>query len=576
MKIKAKLTIGVGLLFILIVLLAVVSTKYVNSLKKDTENILRANYNTLEYSRNMLIALDEMEMGDIALHKFETNLRKQQHNITEEGEKAATQKIEQHFQQLHTQPTDPKVHIDIRKDITELMRLNMAAIERKSDVAKQTASSAIIWISVTGMLCFLIAFILLVNLPGNIANPIKELTTSIRQIAAQNYHQRVHFEGHSEFGELARSFNTMAKKLEEYANSKIEHILKDKKRIETLINNMHDPVIGIDENQKVLFANQQALKITGLKTEQLIGKQIEEVALNNDLMRELTKNADHNETGRTGKGAIKIFADDKESYFEKEQIDISIIPTGEHSPQHIGQVILLRNVTTFKELDFAKTNFIATVSHELKTPISSIRMSLQLLSNKQVGELNEEQEGLLHNIQDDTERLLNITGELLNMSQVETGNIQLNKQAGDPLQMVKYALEATKAQIEQKQIQISCEAKESLPKIYVDIEKTAWVLINFITNAVRYSSEEGKIIVSVVHEANRLTFSVEDFGPGIENRYREKIFDRYFQIPGSNKTGTGLGLAISKDFIETQGGVIGVESTPGYGSKFYFSFPVGN
>ncbi|WP_410221328.1 ATP-binding protein [Pedobacter sp.] len=572
MKIKAKLTIGVGLLFILIVLLAVVSTKYVNSLKKDTENILRANYNTLEYARNMLIALDEMGTADMALYKFETNLLKQQHNITEEGEKAATQKIKQHFQQLRIKPVDPKVHVEIRRDITELMRLNMAAIERKSDVAKQTASSAIIWISVTGMLCFLIAFILLVNLPGNIANPIKELTTSIRQIAAQNYHQRVHFEGHSEFGELARSFNTMAKKLEEYANSKIEHILKDKKRIETLINNMHDPVIGIDENQKVLFANQQALKITGLKTEQLIGKQIEEVALNNDLVRELTKHVNH--TDRAGKETIKIFADDKESYFEKEQIDISIIPTGEHSPQHIGQVILLRNVTTFKELDFAKTNFIATVSHELKTPISSIRMSLQLLSNKQVGELNEEQQGLLHNIQDDTERLLNITGELLNMSQVETGNIQLNKQAGDPLKMVQYALEATKAQVEQKHVGIISEISENLPEIYVDIEKTAWVLINFITNAVRYSSEEGKIIVSVVLEANRLIFSVEDFGPGIENRYTEKIFDRYFQIPGSNKTGTGLGLAISKDFIETQGGIIGVQSKPGYGSKFYFSFPL--
>lgn len=141
----------------------------------------------------------------------------------------------------------------------------MEAINRKSDIADDTAQKAIVIISVTGSLCFLIAFILLVNLPSNIANPIKELTDSIKEIAGQNYKKRVHFESHNEFGDLAKSFNTMAEKLEEYSESKLDKILKGKKRIETLIDNLHDPVIGIDENKKVLFANEEALNICGLK-----------------------------------------------------------------------------------------------------------------------------------------------------------------------------------------------------------------------------------------------------------------------------------------------------------------------
>lgn len=571
MKIKTRLTFGVGLLFILIILLAGVSTKYVNSLKNDTKNILTANYNTLEYGRNMLLALDEIENNPLSIIQLEKNLEKQKDNETEEGEKKATSTLQTHFNALKLNPSSLTIQVLIRKDIVELMRLNMEAIERKSDIANQTADSAIIWISVTGSLCFMIAFILLVNLPGNIANPIKELTESIKEVAAQNYSRRVHFESHSEFGELANSFNTMAKKLEEYSNSKLDKILKAKIRIETLINNMHDPIIGIDENKKILFANNEALKISGLQNQEIIGKQIEEIALKNDLVRDLIKDISTTEKNTV---PLKIFANKKESYFEKEIVEINIIPTGEIKPEFIGYVILLRNITPFKELDFAKTNFIATVSHELKTPISSIQLTTAILNHQNTGTLNLEQQNLINSIKEDSDRLLKITGELLNMSQVETGNIQLNLQHSNPSLIVKYALETTKNQIEPKHIKIHSLIDENLPAINIDAEKTAWVLTNFITNAIRYSPENSEVIVSLKRDADQLVFSVTDVGSGIDDRYKERIFERYFQIPGSNRAGTGLGLAISKDFIETQGGQIGVISNPGLGSTFYFNLPL--
>lgn len=572
MKIRTKLTLGVGLLFILITLLTYVGAKSINALKNDTENILVANYNTLEYSRNMLLALDELSNDKGAIRKLEENLYKQQTNITEIGEKEATQNLRQHFAQLKINNFDRAIHLLIRKDITEIMRLNMEAIQRKSDVAKQTAASSTIGIAITGTLCFVIAFTLLINLPSNIASPIKKLTESIKQIAANDYSQRVYFEDHSEYGELAKSFNTMAEKLEEYNNSNLSQLLFEKKRIETLINNMQDPVIGLDENKKILFANDEALKVTGLKPEQLIGQQAQDVSLGNDLVRSLVKDLimPENIGNENKKQPIKIFANSKESYFEKEVIDIAIVPTGEKDKRHIGHVIVLKNITPFKELDFAKTNFIATISHELKTPISSIKMSTQLLENQKTGAINTEQKQLIDSIKDDSQRLLKITSELLNLSQVETGNIQLNLQKSTPYQILKFATEAVKVAAEQKQIQILTEVEENLPDVKADAEKTAWVLINFLTNAINYSPEQSRIIIKVAQDGQLVYFSVNDQGKGIEKRYKDKIFDKYFQVPGSVKTGTGLGLAISKEFIEAQNGTIGVESEIGMGSTFYF------
>ena len=570
MKIKAKLILVIGLLFAMIVLLTVMSAVYVTKLSNDTKNILVANYNTLDYSRQMLIALNG-NIGDEGKQlEFETNLKKQQSNITEVGEKELTDKLSTDFGKLRQNINDSAGVASLRTDLTDIMLLNMQAIQRKSNIAGTTAGSAILWITIIGTLCFLIAFSLLVNLPGNIANPIKELTGSIKEIAAQNYSQRVHFEKHNEFGELAEAFNTMAQKLEEFKAGNLEKLLIEKKRIETLINNMNDPVIGLDDRQHVLFMNDIAMKIAGLKPEMVIGKKVQDIAIHNDLLRSLVKDmfAPGANPGATKPEPMKIYADNKESYFEKEIIPIKIIPTGEKEERLIGNVILLQNITSYKELDFAKTNFIATVSHELKTPISSIKMSLQLLENEGTGKLNSEQQSLLESIKDDASRLLKITGELLNMTQVESGTIQLSAIPSNPGDILNYAVNANKAAAEQKQIKFEISVPEKIPNVLADTEKTAWVLNNLISNAIRYSYDNSIIYLDISAQAEKIKFSVKDTGQGIAPQYLDKIFDRYFRIPGTKKEGTGLGLAISKEFIEAQGGQIDVASEFGAGSTF--------
>jgi signal transduction histidine kinase len=447
------------------------------------------------------------------------------------------------------------------------MKLNMDAINRKSITAENTAESSIWWISGTSAVCFIIGFTLIFNLPGYIANPIRDLTESIRQIAAKNYAQRVYFKGHDEFSVLAKSFNTMAEKLQEYSDSNLEKLLMEKRRIETLVNNLHDPVIGLDEKNTVLFINEKALQVSALNRQQTIGKKAEAIAVYNDLLRSLLQQAEVNK-GTT----LKIYADNKESYFEKILAPISIVPTGETEEKHIGSFIILRNVTAYKELDVAKTNFIATVSHEFKTPIASMKMSLQLLNNAQTGTLNDEQKDLVDSIKDDTERLLRTTGELLNITQVETGQSQIKMEHCEISEIITDAIAATQKLASPKAISIRTFIDEGLPLINADKEKATWILSNLISNAIRYSYDNAEISITTHYSGGAVKVSVTDTGMGIDANYQGRIFDRYFRVPGTKKEGTGLGLAISKEFIEAMGGSISVKSNLAEGSVFTIEF----
>lgn len=570
MKLKTKLTLGVGLLFVLIVLLSVIGSVYINKLKSDTEKILTANYNSLEFSQNMLLALDQIKTDSaIAIKDFKKNNVLQEKNLTEFGEKEATQNLNLHFNNYINQPSLEKEKL-IREDLVKIMSLNMKGIERKSDIAIITAENATFWIACLGTICFLIAVTLLFNLPQTIAEPINKLTFSIRQIANKNYNERVYFKGSEEFNDLANSFNIMAEKLQEYESSTLSKQLMDKKRIETLVNNMHDAVIGLDENHFIYMINNEALKITNLNKDEIIGKTVHEVAVNNDLVRELLKNIDHPQ-----KEPIKIISDNKENYFEQDIIPINIVKTGEKEKKYIGKVILLRNITLFKELDFAKTNFIATISHELKTPISSMKMGVQLLGNQKFGILNEQQLELLNSINEDGQRLLDITGELLNLSQVETGNIRLTIENCSPKEMVQTAVKNIEKLAEQKNISIHSQfLLNDNDFVSADFDKTVWVINNFLSNAIKHSFQDEKIEISVEKINSNIKFSISDTGKGIEEKYHRQVFDRYFQVPGEHQNGTGLGLAISKNFIEKQHGEIGVKSSPNQGSTFYFVLPM--
>ena len=453
---------------------------------------------------------------------------------------------------------DSSNYPQIRQSIHVINDLNQAAILRKNVVVENTAKDANLWLTIIFVVLGIIAFTFVINFPSVISTPIRALNEGISAIAGKNYHKRIHINQNDEFGDLANAFNTMAEKLDEYESSNLAQLRFEKSRIETIINQMKDGIIGLDSKKHILFLNAVAEKLLGLKEAEIIGKYSADVALKNDLMRKLLQDTPNNE--------LKIYADNKESYFNKDVLDVT------NNNEVIGEVIVLRNITPFHELNEAKTNFIATVSHELKTPISSIKMSARLLEDKRIGNLSPEQADLVKSFTDDSERLLKITSELLNMAQVETGNMQLKLQPVQASAIVDQALDAVRISAAQKNVALKINLPANLPPVEADVEKTSWVLINFLTNAIKYSPENSALNISVAQNKNTLEFTVKDSGNGIDAKYLPKIFDRYYKVPGTHeRSGTGLGLAISREFIEAQHGNIWATSNIGEGSLFGFS-----
>jgi PAS domain S-box-containing protein len=506
----------------------------------------------------MLRALTRLGKDSSQTKMFDQYLMKQEQNITEKGEEQSTLRLRQAFDLFLEQPADAARIEPIRAAIYEIETLNQNAILRKNKIAMDTAEGAKIWLSLIFTTLALIALSFVVNFPDVISKPIRVLSEGIREIANKNYDKRIQLQRKDEFGMLADTFNSMAEKLHEYEHSNLARISFEKKRIETIINQMRDGIIGLDADRNILFLNAIAEKMLGLKQAEIIGRYAADIALTNDLLRNLLQ-ADHSKE-------LKIYTEGRENYYSKDMLEVR------NGEELIGEVIVLRNITPFHELNEAKTNFLATVSHELKTPIAGIKMSTKLLQDSRIGSLNPEQEELLGNIKGDADRLLNITSELLNLAQVETGKIQLRLQEQPVAPIVETALKAVRSLAQQQSIDLVYTPQFN-GRILADGDKTTWVLINLLNNAIRFAPPQTAINIEEKSIGDQVQISIRDLGKGIAPAFQEKIFDRYFKVPGEEKSGTGLGLAISREFMEAQQGSIGVVSTPGKETIFFIRLP---
>ncbi|MGZ4000725.1 MAG: ATP-binding protein [Mucilaginibacter sp.] len=578
MTIKNNLRAGIGFLFVVASLSSGLAAYYLYRLSEDEKAILKDNYRSLVFSKNMDEALDLPNIPLVIQQQIiEKNIMAEEGNITEPGEKAMADSLYSNFLQFRESEDKPLQRAVCRANmkiaIYGIMSVNMKAIYHRNKVANENARAAILVVLAIDTFCIITALIFLVKFPGYITNPINQLTQGIKEIANKNYHKRLQFTAKDEFWDLAQSFNQMAARLHDYESSNIAKIRIEQLRVEAIVQNVTDAIIGFDENSTILFANPVAVKILGANEAELVGRPATDVAIENDLLASLI-----DDSGSFND--IKLYLDGAESYFSRELFEINAPDDGlfnKNRRNRIGYFILLKNITRFYQLDEAKTNFIATISHELKTPIGSLKMSLKMLEDERFGTTNDFQKELIKNIDDDSDRLLKIISELLDMGQVETGKLLLNFGSTHPLNIINYTYETIKVIAKQKEVEVKISCSKRLPEVWADVDKTTWVLINFLSNAIKYSSPRTVIELTIKkHSSKMIEFSVKDYGRGIEETYLPRVFERYFKVPGagSNISGTGLGLAIAKDFIEAQGGQIGVESKIGEGSRFYFLLPV--
>ncbi|MDP3148451.1 MAG: ATP-binding protein [Ignavibacteria bacterium] len=605
---KSKISLGVIFLFAVILLLSVLGIMFINHLAHKSRGTIVENYSSVNYMMNMISELDDINtfqikyletkgnLDSVQLNKyrrsinlFEKNLHLETKIITEPGESELVHQLLStykdylnNYEQLRKKPqlkeNDFEIlqerYLTVRTKILDIYKINMTAITHKTNNLQTTADDVTLYMSIVATLSILITLSFIFTFPSSIVGPIKELTEKIKSISERNYDQKLEIHTKDELGELANAFNVMAARLKLYDAKQIDQLLFEQKRLEAVVHSFEDGILFIDENRKVVLVNNTILQLTGLKEQDVLHHYIPDVAAYNDLIREIYKTVLLKiSDGDAEIKLIRIAHEGKEFFFNVEVEEIITYAESEKKETFIGNLILLRNITKYQERDKAKTNLLATASHELKTPLSSINLSLKLLDDKRVGVLNDEQKEIIAALRQHSNRLSRVINELLDYSQIETGNIRLKFTSVKPDIVLDIGVTALMMQVSEKNIDLQTVVEEDLPEIHADLEKLVFVFINILNNAIRYSKKGDEIKIEVKKVDNDVQFSIKDIGPGISKEDKEKLFHRFTQVGEISKQGWGLGLAISKEFINAQNGRIWVESELGKGSKFIFSIP---
>ncbi|HEY8783681.1 MAG TPA: HAMP domain-containing protein [Mucilaginibacter sp.] len=323
MKIRKKLFLGFGLLFIVVLFFGVVSIYYIEEISETSKITIKNNYETLAFTREMRSVLDKNEfpLPSGAAQRFDNALKKQENNITELGEKEATAGVRNGFRLL----SNPSVSLaqkqravkDIRSLLETIDGLNLHAIVLKNDSTHETVNKATLYLGVMAFITFLILFVLIANFPGFIIDPLHELAEGLQEVGQKNYDVRLDLTTSDEFVQLSNAFNTMAAALGEFENTSLTKILSEEIRIKTLIEETPDVVIGLNEKQEVLFMNTAAKNILNLGDKQVTGKAVNELRKNNNLLKVILDNKDLDDP-------LKIDLDGKISYFQQKNIEVVV------------------------------------------------------------------------------------------------------------------------------------------------------------------------------------------------------------------------------------------------------------
>ncbi|WP_207435758.1 HAMP domain-containing sensor histidine kinase [Sabulibacter ruber] len=603
MKLKTKILLGYLVVLALLLGLGGFHLYTLHQLDRAAQNILKDNLYSVQLGQQMTRSLDNLLVNqqqrvflqsDSELHgtslradldQLEVSLQKESQNVTEPGEGELAASMRQNFGELKVQLESsagatsndyfvsvlPKYEV-LREQISQMVSLNTDALLQKNLEARETAKQ--VWQYTIALLVFSVLFTLAFcfSVPEALTQPIQRLTASLEFVAQRNFSQTLPIQRDDEFSTVAQVFNRMLVRLREYEKSTLAELMTEKNRIQSIITNLDEAIVLLDADQRIILANPVSCRLLAMPAEQLEGALAGEVAAQNDLFREMAKAM---ETGKAAspERVLSITDQGEEAFYRLAVFQVLAYNQVLEQQEFAGYILSLRNVSDFKKLDQVKSNFLATVSHELKTPLASINYSLRLLQNQRIGDLNGEQQQLISTIKTENQRLQKMVTELLDVARLENGNIQLNITTANVADIVQYAAETIRLQLREKNLGLEVDLPPQLPPVKADVEKTAWVLLNLLSNAIRYSAQNDKITVSAKTEKNEVVVRVTDHGPGIEPQQHERIFQRFVQIPGKTayKGGSGLGLSISREFIQTQGGRIWVKSTVGQGSTFVFT-----
>jgi two-component system, NtrC family, sensor histidine kinase KinB len=409
------------------------------------------------------------------------------------------------------------------------------------------------------VIAFLVSAYAGYQISRSVLRPIQLLTRASRELGEGKLDQPVPVATRDELGELARAFNQMAAQLQEYRQSTTEKIVRLHRTMETTLASFPDPIFVLDREGRIELKNPAAESLmSGLRLEEQLPEKLQAFARN-------TLDSGESFLPNSFEDAMTYRIHGEDKFF----LPRILVMRGKDDAL-LGVAVVVHDVTRFRLVDAAKTDLVATVSHELKSPLTSVRMALHILLEKTVGTLTPKQDELLTAARNDTERLLRILNDLLDLARLEEGNAALRLEPVAPAELLAVVMKEMVDKVTAKNLNVGCVVEPDLPAVPVDRQRINHVFSNLVANATQHSPVGGELTLNVaLTEDNCVEFSVTDQGPGVPEEYQTRIFERFFRVPGQAKTGAGLGLSIAREITLSHGGRIGVRSTPGQGATFF-------
>ena len=598
MTLNRRLLLGTAPVLLIFLAVGIYAIFLFSKLGGAIDVILRENYQSVVASQNMKESAERMDAGLLLMlggeeeqgkklfqqyvPVFEKNSDVESHNITLPGEGDLEAKV----RQLHASymdaaakfmalsPADPArralyfaqllpAFSDINQTANHILEINQQNMVEANDEARRQSRDASSYMIGTLIAGFIVAAGVAYALARSIIQPIQGLTESAQQLGEGNLDQHVPVQSKDEMGKLAEAFNKMAAKLRAYRQSSTEKILQAQQTTESALRAFPDPILVFSPEKEIQLQNAAAERFL-----QQIGGNIDSLgALSSYIGQSLQGSADFQPTSFDK--AISVNLDGSEKFFLPR-----VLAMRNETGHPVGVVVVLQDVTRFRVADDVKTDLIATVSHELKTPLTSMQMAVYLLLEEKIGPLNLKQTELLLAARSNSDRLFEMIEDLLDLARFEGGAGLIEKKATSSQQLIEDAAAREKELVGSRGRELKVEIEPHLPRVEVSRPRINQVFANFISNAVKYSPAGSTITLSARREgARNVRFSVQDEGAGIPRELRRRIFDKFFRVAESGDEGAGLGLSIAREIVLAHGGNIGVESEEGKGSEFFFTLP---
>jgi two-component system, NtrC family, sensor histidine kinase KinB len=577
-SLRTRIRNGSLLLLLIVIGIAAIALPKVYRLGHAIRTTVYGNYVSIEAAHHMHRALDALQFAQqqgaladaLPVHRdtFRYWIQEEFKHTVEVGEAELAADIERRgnrlFEEIAASPPHSAIAVqfsELHGRLDELIRMNRAGMFRADSGASRLSNRLTAEFAVGLTVLLVVGIAVSGTLAWKISEPLTELAERLRSFSLQAPPLRLGDQPLAELQTVASEFNKMA-----------ERLIDEKNKTEAIVASLEDGVVVVDPNGIVTHINEVATLILGTEGSSPLGRPFNDLGSRHPHylhVREAVQTLAKNPVG-SQRVELDFYMRGRDHAYV-----LKVIPMRPDEDRSLGNILILQDVTYVRDQDRARVNLVATLSHELKTPVTSLALSAGLLEqNKQKLEPREQE--FLAAISEDIARMRRLVNDLLDVARGSSRMIAIRNVEIDVCHLVQSVSKTFRLRARDRNVSLSANVSADVAKIHGDPVKISWAISNLISNALRYTPEGGAVTISSEDDSDAVRLKVNDTGPGIPAEFRDHLFERFTQwdIDGSEPGSAGLGLAIVKDIVEGHGGRIFVDSTVGAGTTFTIELPI--